>query len=413
MEAGQTVNAKGFEAQMATIESDRFDADSPSGAAPLSLRHSVGKIGKLSSIYILGSAVPPVIAMLLLPVFTRYLPREQMGIVTLSQRIAGLLAILVTLCLGSGLRMQYFHFDAQKRPQLLRTALIGQLGISFVFCLVLSLAGVWCAEWALPNLAPKLLDARYVYYLWLMVVWGCFLTTMIDLTVGTEQLMEHAATSVFLGFLNYICQVGLGIAAVVLLGWQGFGRYGTIVLGMLIAALVSVAVMWRCGRGGFHAGIFRRVAGMGLTFIPHNLANNVQYTLNAWLLAWWLNPGAVGVYGIAVAFAQLLDMPVISLMNAAFPTLARLMSDGSPESRRQQARLYTLLAVGVVGLSLGSLLFSPVAIRILTAPGYHEAANVVVILILAWLFQGFYSLVLQPAFYFGADWQSRSLRFRR
>jgi O-antigen/teichoic acid export membrane protein len=276
--------------------------------------------------------------------------------------------------------------------------LLGQIGASATICLLLSLAGLWCARWVLPNLP---LDATYVYYLWLMLVWGCFLSAMIDLTMGTSQLMERARTSVFLGLLNYGSQVGLGVAAVVLLGWQGFGRQGTIFLGFLIAASASAAILWRYGRGAFDSQMFRNVAGKGLTFIPHALATNLQWFLNAWLLDWWISPATLAVYGIAIAFAALIDMPVISLTNAAYPTLARWMNDGSTESRRQQARLYTLLAIGIVVLSLGSLLFSPVAIHILTAPAYHEAAQVVGILILAWLFQGFYNLVLQPAFYFG------------
>ena len=77
------------------------------------------------------------------------------------------------------------------------------------------------------------------------------------------------------------------------------------------------------------------------------------------------------------------------------------MNDGSSEARRQQARLYTLVAVGVVVLLLATSLFSPVVIKLFTAQNYHEAGRVVLVLVLAWLFQGLYSLVLQPLFYFG------------
>jgi hypothetical protein len=38
---------------------------------------------------------------------------------------------------------------------------------------------------------------------------------------------------------------------------------------------------------------------------------------------------------------------------------------------------------------------------VLTNPAYHEAAQVVPILIFAWLFQAFYAIVVQPVFYFG------------
>lgn len=358
----------------------------------------MGKIGKLSSIYVVGSIVPQAISMLLLPVFTRYLVPEQMGIVTLAARVAGPVGIFVTLCFGAGLRMQYFRVEEPLRPRLLRTMLLGQAGVSSAMCLGLSLAGIWFADLLLPKLP---LAEPYVYSLWLMIVWGCFLTGLVDLATGTAQLLERAPTVVTLNFLNYLSQVGLGLVGIVLLGWQGFGRQGTIVLGTLTAAVASAGVLWHFGKGRFTPSLFRRVGLMGLTFIPHNLATNLQFALNAWLLNSLISPAALAVYGIALAFASLIDMPLLSLTNAAYPTLAKWMNDSSPEARRQQARLYTLLAVGIAALSLGSVLFSPMVIGFLTAPAYHEAMDVVGILILAWLFQGLYNLVLQPVFYFG------------
>jgi O-antigen/teichoic acid export membrane protein len=358
----------------------------------------VAKIGRLSSIYLFGSLVPPLISMVLLRVFTKYLVPEQMGIVTLAARVAGPIGIAVQLCLSSGLRMHYFRVDEPLRPQLLRTMLLGQMGVSAIMCILLSVAGIWVAGWALPNLP---LSPEYVFGLWLMVVWGCFFTGLIDLATYATQLMERATTSVSLSFLLYLSQTGLGVLAVVALGWHGFGRQGTIFVGAIIAAAAAMAILWRYGRGSFDAKMFWRVGGAGLTFIPHNMANNLQFALNAWLLNALISPGCLAVYGIALAFASLIDMPLLSLTNAAYPTLARLMNDGSAEARRQQARLYTFLAIGIAVLSLGSVLFSPIAIRLLTTPAYHEAANVVAILILAWLFQGLYNLVLQPLFYFG------------
>jgi O-antigen/teichoic acid export membrane protein len=336
--------------------------------------------------------------MVLLRVFTQYIAPSQMDIVTLATRIAGPLQIFVTLCFVNGLRMQYFRFDEPQRPRLLRTMLLGQIGASALIGVVLSIAGVWAAGWMLPKLP---LTPKYVFDLWLMVVWGCFFAGLIDLATCASQLMERATTTVSLNFTNYLSQAGLGVFAVVFFGWQGFGRQGTIFLGLVVAGAAGAAFLWRQGQGWFDPKMFRRVGGMGLTFIPHNMANNLQFALNAWMLNTKAPPGCLAVYGIAQAFASLIDLPVQSLLSAAYPTLARLMNDGGAESRRQQARLYTLLAVGIAVLLLGSALFSPVAIRLCTTPAYHEAANVVILLILAWMFQSLYNLVLQPLFYFG------------
>jgi O-antigen/teichoic acid export membrane protein len=375
-----------------------LDDQSPPCANPANgLGYAVTRISRLGSIYLLGSIVPQVVAMLLLPVFTSYLQPEQMGIVTLATRVAGPIGILVQFSLFSGLSRYYFRVEKPLRPGLIRSAQIGQTVVSVATCGLLSIAGIWIAAPLLPNLP---LTGECVFYLWLMIVWGCFFNGIVDLAAGTAQLLERARTAVSIGLVNYLGQTGLGVVAVTLLGWQGFGRQSTLFLAAVVAAVVSYRVLWRAGGGTFSAHAFRRIGMSGVTFVPHNMANNLQFALNAWLLNAMASTAALAIYGMALAFAMLIDMPLVALMNAAYPTLAPLMNEGSPEARRQQSRLNSMLAMGIIVLALAVLLLAPVAIAVLTAPAYHAAISLTPVLVLAWLFQGFYNLVLHPLFFF-------------
>ncbi len=78
-----------------------------------------------------------------------------------------------------------------------------------------------------------------------------------------------------------------------------------------------------------------------------------------------------------------------------------MMREGTDEAKRQHVRLYLLIVAGTIFLGLGLSLFAPVVIRLLTAPGYHEAVYINAILIIAWMFEGFYRTVSQPVFFFG------------
>jgi O-antigen/teichoic acid export membrane protein len=78
-----------------------------------------------------------------------------------------------------------------------------------------------------------------------------------------------------------------------------------------------------------------------------------------------------------------------------------MMTDGSEESRRRQSRMYTLLIAGIGALGLAIVLFAPVAIKMLTAPNYHGAIGIMPILVLAWLFQGFYWIASNRVFFLG------------
>lgn len=376
-----------------TCETETADALAQPGLAG-----SVAKIGRLSTVYLLGTIAPQVIGMLLLPVFTRYLVPAQMGIVTLAGRVGSLLAIVLQLGLWSGLKSLYFQTTESQRPQLVRTVLVGQLAQAALLCTALSVAGLWIAGPLLPNLE---LSENYVLMLWLMIVWGCLFGAIVQLGAGLCQLREQAGMSVAITFFNYVTQAGLGVVAVVGLGWQGFGRQGTAFAASILAAALAIWVLWPLGRGGLHPATFARVSRVGVTFVPHQVAGVLAVTVNAWLLSKMDSPGTLAVFGIATAFVQLIDLPLWSFNNAAYPTLAELMSEGGPEARRQQSRLYTFQTMGVGALCLGVSLFAPVAIVILTESKYHAAQGLVAPLTLGMLFEGLYLAVGIPIFYRG------------
>jgi O-antigen/teichoic acid export membrane protein len=372
----------------------------------MSLRADATRIGKLSTIYLLGSVISQVVGFLLLPVFTHYLPPAQMGIVSLAGRLTAPLAVLVQLGLWSSLRSHYFRLGESERPQVVRSVLVGQLLQTGVAAVALSILGIWLAETFLPNLP---LSSADVYLLWLMVVWGSFFSPLIVLAVGLNQLHERAIAAVSINGLRLLLQAGLGVLAVVGLGWLGLGRLGTIFAATVVVGIFSVREIWKYGRGGFDLRLFGRILRTGVTFVPHGLSGIMAVSINAWLLNRLVSPAALGVYGIAVAFAQLIQVSLQSFGNAAFPTLARMMQDGGTVARRRQSRIYTLLIAGIGAVALAIAIFAPVAIKILTAPQYHAAAPLMSILVLAGLFQGLYWVASNRVFYLGGGlWLSTS-----
>ena len=234
-----------------------------------------------------------------------------------------------------------------------------------------------------------------------MIVWTGGFGVVTQLATGVSQLREKASVCVGITFTSYLLQAGLGVAFVVGFGWQGFGRYGTAFMAAVITAAISLWVLWPLGKGGLQVRQFAHISRIGITFVPHQVAGLLAGTVTSWLLKRYDSPGSLALFGIAVAFAALVNVPLWSFNNAVYPTLAKLMGDGSQEARRQQCRLYTFQTMGVGALCLGVALFAPVAIIILTAPSYHAATQVIPVLTLGWMFFGLYLAVSIPIFYFG------------
>ena len=373
----------------------------------MSTQVSARKIGRLSAIYMIGSFAPQMIAVLLTPIFTRYLEPAQMGIVNQSARLVTLLTFVVQFGFTSVLKGDYFRVELDQRPTLVRTVLIGQTTMAALVCVLLLLVGLWpigeqsLAEQILPGLP---LEAWQVYLVWALVVWQAFCDTVILVGRSVAQLNERAAAAVGVYFIRYAAHAVFGLVAVVGLGWLGLGRMVTFAIGVTFGAVASLIVIWPYAKGSFDWAVFRRTLVNGFGFMPHVIAAFMPQTVTAWLLGRHWGSAANGLFGAAVQLPQMTEVTMNAISNAVYPTLAHLMRDGSMESKRQQSRVYTWLALGITALSLSLAMLSPVGIRILNARAYHEAIEYAPILALAWWFTGMYLVVSNAVYFIGGGW---------
>jgi O-antigen/teichoic acid export membrane protein len=131
------------------------------------------------------------------------------------------------------------------------------------------------------------------------------------------------------------------------------------------------------------------------------LAAFVPQTVTSWLIGYNLGTPGNGLFGAALQLPKMTEVTMNAVGTASYPTLAGLMRDSGPDSKRQQSRIYTLLILAAIGISLVVAVLSPIGIRILYAREYHEAIAYAPVLALAWMFTGLFLIVSQPVYFVG------------
>ncbi len=375
----------------------------------MSLAAKAVKAGKLSSIYLIGSIIPPIVGIFTMPFFTRMLSTEQMGVVQVSVPFIAFLNILLQLGLFSGLKRIYFHTEPAERASLVRSVQIGQWVQGTLFSIVLSLAALPWVDYVIPKTLPLSYELRAM--LWLMIVWGGYAGAIVRVGGGVAQLQERPWPYLLMHMTTLFVGVILGVIFVLVIGDSGFFRQFGAFLGIVAGGAVASWYLWIKGSGRFILSHFFRAFRSGLTFVPHAVAGVLVTFASTWMVADMDSAGAAGLYGIAASFAALIAMPLQAIGHALYPMLAGMMRDGTDEAKHQHVRFYLLIIAGTIFLGLGLSLFAPVMIRLLTAPEYHEAAYINAILVVAWMFQGFYLTVSQPVFFFGGGWYMTAATF--
>ena len=324
------------------------------------------RLGRHSAVYGLGGIVSRVLAVFLLPLYTRYLTTADLGAVGL---VVALSAVVVTI-LRAGISSAFFRFyfdspDAARRRLVIRT--------SFWFTMASAtlglVAGVLLAE-PLADLLdlddPNLVRAGFVG------VWA---------QMNYEQLTslfraEERSTAFVLASLSNIA-VTIGATILLVVVWEQ-GALGVIVgnfVGTLAVYLALLAVHREQLGLQFSRPLLREMNRFGVPLVPAALALIAVNFSDRFFLVHLASLSEVGLYEIGVRIASAMVL-LLTAFRMAWPAFAySIVDDG--EAKRTYAFVLTYLVVIASWLALGLGLLAPWLVRLLTQPAFYEGERVV------------------------------------
>ena len=324
------------------------------------------RLGRHSAVYGLGGIVSRVLAVFLLPLYTRYLTTADLGAVGL---VVALSAVVVTI-LRAGISSAFFRFyfdstaEAQRRL-VVRTSFWFTMA-SATFGLI---AGVLLAE-PLADLLdlddPNLVRAGFVG------VWA---------QMNYEQLTslfraEERSTAFVLASLSNIA-VTIGATILLVVVWEQ-GALGVIVGNVVgtLAVYVALLSVHREQLGlQFSRPLLREMNRFGVPLVPAALALIAVNFSDRFFLVHLASLSEVGLYEIGVRIASAMVL-LLTAFRMAWPAFAYSIVDDD-EAKRTYAFVLTYLVVVASWLALGLGLLAPWLVRLLTQPAFYEGESVV------------------------------------
>jgi O-antigen/teichoic acid export membrane protein len=338
----------------------------------MSLAAEMRRLGKHSAVYGLGGIVSRVIAVFLLPIYTRYLDTSDFGAVGV---LIALSAVLVTI-LRAGISSAFFRFwfdseDDGRRLLVLRTSFWFTMG-SATFGLV--------AGWLL---ASQLADLLGVDDPWLVraAFVGIWAQMNYEQLTAVFRVEERSGLFVLASLANIAVTV---VTSVLLIVVYDQGALGLIVgnfTGTLAVYLVLLG--YRRAQLGlsFSRQLLREMNHFGLPLVPAALALIAMNLGDRFFLVHFAGIGEVGRYEIGVRIASAMVL-LITAFRMAWPAFAYSIEDDR-EAKRTYAFVLTYLVVIASWLALALGALSPWLVRLLATPPYYEGGRVVALLAFA------------------------------
>jgi O-antigen/teichoic acid export membrane protein len=326
------------------------------------------RLGKHSAIYGLGGLVSRILAVLLLPLYTRFLTPSDYG------KVETLIALttVVGIVLRFGIHSAFFRFyfdspDPAARRLVLRT--------SFWFTMAMATAGLAGGLLLAAPISEALFGTAEDSELVMAAFVGLWAGMNYEQLTSLFRVEERSVAFVTASLTNILLTIGATLLLVVALDKGPIG----VIVGNFTGTLVVYAVLigYRREQLGlqFDRGLLREMNRFGVPLIPTALFLWVTNFSDRLFLVRLADTTEVGLYSVGVRIASAMVL-LLTAFRLAWPAFAYSIEDDR-EARRTYAYVLTYLVALTTWVATGLALLSPWIVDLIAAPDFAESSRVV------------------------------------
>jgi len=319
------------------------------------------RLATTGAAYTSASILSKLIAVALLPLYTRYLTAADYGAAEVMFAAVVSASILIRLGIIEAL-LRFYYKEDEDPARVVSTSFAVLFWLSTAAALVALPFARPISEALLPHPAPDL--AR-------ISIGGLWVLTLNEYLLTLFRLDERARA--FFGVTIANVLVTIAVTVVLVVG-QGEGARGLLLGSYASGAVFVVGLIlanWRRLSLWVDRALLRRLMRFGLPTMPAELTLYLLNFVDRIIIVHTVGLTKAGLYSLAVKFAQAVNV-IVRGFQLAWPPLAySIRSDA--EARRAYATIVTWFIAGCGFLVAGMWLFSRWIVRALAAPEYFPS----------------------------------------
>jgi O-antigen/teichoic acid export membrane protein len=323
------------------------------------------RLATTGAAYTAASILSKLIAVALLPLYTRHLTTDDYGAAEIL--FTGVVTASIVVRLGLIEAVLRFYYREDEDPdRIVATTFSGLFWFATIGALIL-------LPFAGP-LSELLLDERATE-LTRIAIGGLWVATLFEYLLTLYRLDERARAYFLTTIANVLGTIALTVVLVV---GAGEGARG-LLLGSYVtgAAFVAVLIFEQRRRLTLRVDppLLKRLLRFGLPTMPAEVSLYLLNFVDRLIIVHYVGLSEAGIYSVGVKFAQAVNV-LVRGFQLAWPPLAYSIRDDD-EARRTYATVITLFLAGCTWLVVGLWLLAQYLIRFFAAPKFFDAYEVV------------------------------------
>ena len=339
---------------------------------------------KGSAILIASNMIIKGINFLLLPLYTKYLTPEMLGI---SDSISNFTAILFPLLvMGLDSAFSAFYFD--KHDENHHHKVMNTIRITM---LIASLVPVLMAAASKPFALLLFGDSEYYMLVVVSLISVSFNLWHLPFSLLARMrnrmalfALVNTSASIAMIFLNVLFLTGMHLGAYSLI-------LSTACVQLLQFVMYRVLMKERLDSKAYDRDLLKRMMTFSLPLIPNALATWVLALSDRYIILHYCGTNEVGLYGIAARFAAAVSL-VANGIYMAYTTYA-YGKKGDADDRQNYSRILNAFVYAIMGICVTISLFAREVIDIMTDSSYADTAVLIAPILFGQLLYGINTLV--------------------
>lgn len=353
---------------------------------------SLGVLFRDSTVYAIGRIALSALDLLLLPLYTRVLLPDALGVIALGA--AFMAAVLVVAPFGMDTALGRFFFDhregSREQRAVVGTLLVAMAFIALLIACGLSVAAPWLARGLLEDLSPTFL---------VILVWSAFFGVFVAMWLQLLQLRREPRRYVGFALGQAVVRGALTLLLVWMLGRGPVGWAEAYLVTNVLAGGAAILFVRKEILLVVHSRVLRDAMKYALPVVIHQIAGWTTTFASRFILNQLATLRAVGVFQVAFGIGQVLSLMVTSFNFAYAPRfMAAATRDGDSASTEFGA-MATYYLAAVVGVALLVSVFAEDIVALVAPGSYGEAAGLVPIIAATFVMQGAYYLHANVIFF--------------
>jgi len=333
------------------------------------------RLATTGAAYTAASIFSKLIAVALLPLYTRYLTTTDYGAAEVMFAAVVSASILVRLGLIEAL-LRFYYKDGEDPAAVVKSTFAGLFWFATIGALLALPFATPIAEALLDPKTPA--EVGQMADLARISIGGLWVLTMFEFLLTLFRLEERARAYFVTTMLSVLAAIGLTVVLVV---GKGEGARGLLLGSYASGAAFVLGLIWVHRRRlslWIDRPLLRRLMRFGLPTMPAELSLYALNFVDRIIIVRSVGLAEAGLYSLAVKFAQGVNV-LVRGFQLAWPPLAYSIRDDG-EARRVYATVVTLFVAGCAFVVTGMWLLSRWIVRALAAPeffGSYEAIGLV------------------------------------